>query len=356
MNAAEARHRAKDWVAAYRDQWPGLQAAHLVGGLTTMPDDAPFPAYKDVDLHLIVDEDSALLTSGGPFQPIIEMEYAGLMVEAGVKSLREYASPEAVLGNPEIAYHLTVDSVLDDPQGLLAGLQETVRREYPRRRWVQARVDAERRDLDQTLTLLPMARRQRGLSGAFLLLGYSFTYVAAALAVAALRPPRIGSHMLVHLRGLLEEYGRAALCAEILDLFNPPTVTPTRVEALLAEGLAAFDLAVRVRRTPHPFGHKLHPHQRPYFVESCRDLLAAGHHREALAWLSAYTLSCGEIILADGPEEVKPIYAARQDAFLAELGYENAAAFDREERARTLQAVCFALADTIVATHPSLRD
>ena len=78
MKAAEARHRAKTWVAAHRDQWPGLQAAHLVGGLTTMPDDAPFPAYKDVDLHLIVDEDSALLTSGGPFMPIIETEYAGL--------------------------------------------------------------------------------------------------------------------------------------------------------------------------------------------------------------------------------------------------------------------------------------
>jgi hypothetical protein len=202
-----------------------------------------------------------------------------------------------------------------------------------------------------------MVRQHGDLSGAYGLLAYPFIFVAAALWVAALRPPRLGSHLLVHLRGLLEEFGRAPLYEEILDLLNPRTVTPARVEALFAEGVEAFDLAVRVRRTPHPFQHKLYPHLRPYFVASCRDMLAAGQHREALAWVTAYILSCGDVMLADGPAELKPHYKARQEAFLAEMGYTSIAAAEaRADRARTLQAACFALADTVMSTHPGIRD
>lgn len=355
MDAGSAKRLAGAWVTAHLPEWPGLRAAHLVGGLAATPDDAPFPAYKDVDIHLIFAEDSPALESAGPFPHLIETAHAGLLIEAGVKSEREYASPEAVLGNPEIAHHLTVASALYDPHGLLADLAGPVRRDYRRRRWVRARVAFEGAGLVGALAMLPTARAAGGLAGTFLLLGYSCTYACAAVQVAALRPPRIGSQMLVHLRGLLAAYDRPDLYDDILDVFGVRSSAPGRVEELLLEGAALFDRAAPLRRTPHPFQHKLHAHLRPYFVASCRAMLDAGDHREALAWLAAYYLACCDVLLADGPAAERPSYAARRDAFLAELGVDGAGAFDAR-LARAAQAACFALADEIVATHPDVVD
>ncbi len=67
MNVREAKQTARTWVDVNLREWPGLRAAHLVGGITTMPADAPFPAAKDVDLHLILDEGSPALRRMGGF-------------------------------------------------------------------------------------------------------------------------------------------------------------------------------------------------------------------------------------------------------------------------------------------------
>ncbi len=145
MNAHQAKLAARSWVEAQIGGWPGLRAAHFVGGITTMPDEAPFPAHKDVDLHLIFDEGSPAQDGDGPFGTLIEVAHGGVSIEAGVKSVAEYQSAEVVLANPEIAHHLTLDVVVDDRGGLLRELQPEVRREYRRRRWVSARIEHERR-------------------------------------------------------------------------------------------------------------------------------------------------------------------------------------------------------------------
>ena len=184
MNARQAKATVRAWVETNTDDWPGLRAAHLVGGITSMPDEAPFPTTKDVDVHLIVDEASAALERDGPGPNILEISYGGLAIEAGVKSLADYASAEAVLGNPEIAYHLTVDSILFDPSGWLRALREPVRRDYPRRRWVLARLAHERRGFAGALELLRTVSETWGASGEVNILGYTTTFLAAALAVA----------------------------------------------------------------------------------------------------------------------------------------------------------------------------
>ncbi len=171
MNVTHVKRAAQEWVEAKLADWPGLRAAHLVGGITTMPDDASFPPYKDVDLHLIFDEGSPMLRTDGPFLNIIEVEHRGLLLEAGVKPVDDYRSAEAVLANPEFAHHLTVDSLLYDPTGLLRRLQEPVRHEFPRRQWVRARVEHERTGLQGALELQAMARAMWGAAGEVNILG-----------------------------------------------------------------------------------------------------------------------------------------------------------------------------------------
>jgi hypothetical protein len=268
VNVSDAKQIARTWVEANLDRWPGLVAAHLVGGITTMPDDAPFPAHKDVDVHLIFAEGSDLPPSASRWMNILEVSYGGLSIEAGLKSVTDYRSAETVLANPEIAHHLTVDSVLYDPTCLLRGLQRAVRHEYPRRRWVLARVEHERRALAGALAMRPMAAEHFGTTGEINILGYSKTFLTAALCVATLNPPRMGGRVFLRLRRLMAEYDRLDLYEDVLAHLGVAHVGRARVEELLAEATEGFDLALAVKKGPSPFDHKLQPHLRPYFVET----------------------------------------------------------------------------------------
>jgi hypothetical protein len=305
MKTFEAKQRARAWVEMNRQQWRGLRAAHLVGSITTMPGPAPFPPHKDVDLHLIFDPGSPMLVPSGPFAHLIEEEYEGLLIEAGMKSIEEYSSPDAVLANPEIAHHLTVDSVLYDPDGLLSALLAPVRAGYPRRRWVEARLEHERNGLAGALGMREMARSFYGASGEAMVLGYTTTFAAAALHVAVLRSPSTGSRAALRAREVLYEYGRQDLYKEWQSALGVDRITPEQIERRLCEGAEAFDLAVAVKRAPRPFGHKLYAHLRPYFVDSCRALLDEGHSREALLWLTPFYHASTDVILAEGPPEVR---------------------------------------------------
>jgi hypothetical protein len=358
MNVRQAKQTARAWVETHVDDWPGLRAAHLVGGITSLPDEAPFPEAKDVDLHLVVDEASATLEKDGPGPNILEITYGGLAIEAGVKSLADYASAEAVLGNPEIAYHFTVDSILFDPTGRLRALLAPVRHDYARRRWVLARLEHERRGFAGALDLLRSVSTTWGASGEVNILGYTTTFFAAALAVARLCPLRLGGGALIHLREHLAAHGRLDLHEEILTVLGTASVTSEQANQTLLEGAEAFDLALELRHKPHPFvpgEHKLYPHLRPYVVDASREMIAAGYHREAMPWIAALSLASTDLILYAGPEEVRPTFAARRAALLRQLGFDDEAARAvKPEQIRGLAYHVFALAEEIIATHPGI--
>jgi len=82
----------------------GLVPAHLTGGVTSLPDEVPIPAGKDLDPHRVVADDSpALVPSPRTIFPIMEIDPADIPLEAGLNAVSHDAGPEAVLANPEIA-------------------------------------------------------------------------------------------------------------------------------------------------------------------------------------------------------------------------------------------------------------
>ena len=341
---------AAAWVADNLPQWPGLRAAHLVGGITSLPPDAPFSPTMDVDIHLIFDAGSPALQTAGPFPNIIAAASGGIPIEAGLKSVVEYEAAATVLANPEIAYHLTRDSILVDPSGLLRALQPAVRREYARREWVRARIEHERRGLEAAVGMRPMAAAMYCASGETMLLKYCANYLTGALSVATLAPPRIGARSLVRLGESLAALGRPDLSEAVLAVLGVRDVQPERVQELLEEGARLFDLALSVKRTPHGFDHKMHAHLRPYFVDASAQMIADGFHREALGWIVPYALPSTDIILADGPDNEFARTVTRQERFLRELGMTSVA--DRDKRyaaAERVFAEVIAVAEEVVA-------
>ena len=277
MDAKQARLAAGAWVKENIQQWPEILGAHLVGGITTMPDDAPFPSYKDVDVHLIFDTGSPMLDAPGPFMNILEVPYSGISIEAGIKPVGEYASAEAVLANPEIAHHLTVDSVLYDPDGWLRDLQEQVKLGYPRRRWAQARINYERQGIEGVRGFAAMAREMYGASGEVSILGYSTTFLAATLCVAMLEAPRIGGRMTYRMREILTDYDRLDLYDGLLELMGVKNVGPERAQEILSEGAVAFDRAVEGATNTTPIPAQAQPPSSPLLRR-----IMSGHDRRGL--------------------------------------------------------------------------
>src|SRR5262249_10128265 len=149
----------------------------------------------------------------------------------------------------ELAANLATDSILADPCGLLAPLQQAVAAQYPRRRWVQARCDYERQVILQALEAMHHVgspfESLWPLTGAVL-------YLSGRLAGATLQAPT-HRRCLVLMRDVLREQGLADLHEATLRLLGYAHLDRRQVEAYLDDCAAAFDRAVAVTRTPVPF-------------------------------------------------------------------------------------------------------
>ena len=179
LNTAEAIEIAREWVGRYADGHPEFRGAHLMGGITRAAPDAVFPADSDLDLMLVVDRPTTTK------DPIDEL-YRGVAIEAGMRGIEEYATPEKVLANPEIADHIAVVAIVADPVGLLAGVQPVVAREFARRQWVALRCDDEKRRFEMYLNAARLAQ----LPVEFMIPIMLATQILASLvAVAFLVPP-----------------------------------------------------------------------------------------------------------------------------------------------------------------------
>ena len=346
---AQVIESTKEWVSRQAEQFPAFLGAHLMGGITSMALSDPFPTYRDVDLHIILHDDVDVPGENA------EVLYQGLMIEAGFRQQKDYRTPEVVLADPVIASHMAVPSILSDPTGFLLQLHEVVSREYARRKWVQARCEAEKREaLDklETISHLP----DPDPVTAFELLGYASTYVPAVLALASLKAIT-GRRCYIQMRHILESLGRADLYARLLKVVGIEQASREQAERYLRDAAEAFDLAVRVKRTPHPFGHKMYAHLRPYLVGGSKEMMDEGYCREAVGWTMAFYGNSMQIIQTDAPSQLTSKMQAKFDECMSQFMLDQAVPWKtRLEEAKETFCEAFVLADEIIACNPAIFD
>ncbi len=344
MTVAETIAVVREWFERHGRYMRGCRAAHLMGGITALPHDAPFATYRDVDIAIITSEEPK------DAEDLLEVSYRNLIIEGGFYRPDRYHSAEGLLASPELAPHLAVDSVLYDPEGLLAGVQPIVAREYPRRRWVMARCEWEKRDALQMLDQLEHVESLDDyMLTLYMLVGSS---LCGLLAVASLQVPT-NRRCLANARELLRQAGRPELHDALLDLLGHANINRQEVDAWWEPAGAMFDRAVAVKRSPSPFGFKLHAHIRPYLVEGTRELIEGGFHREAMWVFGIAYLMCNAAIQNDGNVDEKPYYQARYHKILGSLATDTLAGRQaRALRARRLADELFVVADELVACNP----
>lgn len=338
MYVHQAIAYTREWVDANARQMPGFCGAHLMGGVLAMPKDALFPAASDLDFNVICEGVGETKT--------YDIAYKGLILEYSVVDAEQYRAAEIVLGNPELACNLAADGILADPGGLLGALHQEVAARYACRRWVQARCDYEKRVVLQALERLAHVDEPRkapwpALSAALFLSGL--------LAEASLQPPT-HRRSLVLLRDVLGAHGRADLHETLLRLIGFADLTRPQVESYLDDCAAAFDRAAAVTRTPVPFQYKFQPHVRPYIVDSAREMIEQSGHREAMFWIGGFLMFANAAIQADAPAMERPIYQAKVDRLIDDMGLRTIADVRaRAAAARDLAEAVFDIADALIA-------
>ncbi len=340
LRVADVVEIVREWVDLHARHLPDFAGAYLWGGITALPTDAPFHLYRDVDVVIV-------LTKGAQDDDL-ELLYRDLMLEVISKNLEDHRDAHAVLANPSDGPNMATTQVLADPTGILAPLHQAVAAEYGRRRWIQARCDAEKASAEQFLaamreasTPLEILDSVRPFLGA----------LSGLLAVAQLKRPTT-RRTLALLRELLEAQGRLDLHEAALMLMGSVHMRRSDVQSMLDQCVSAFDRAVEVIQTSTPYGFALRPHLRPYHVEGTQEMIDEGNHREAVFWITC--LDTAYIVLEnDAPEAEKPGFAAQFGAMHAALGHTSVEAWaERLDSAEPLAQEIYRIADALVALHP----
>lgn len=346
MKVGKARTAAAEWVRqhAARENW--FRGAYFSGSTVGLPDEAELPAASDIDIVVVTAEAEPPLKPG-------KLIYEGALLEITYLSWNLLASAEQVLTNYHLAPSFRIDTIFADPAGHLRRLQTEVARRYAGRTWVRRRCLNVRQKIEDGLRSIDADAPLHDRVTAWLFPTGITTHL---LLVAALRNPTVRLRYLAA-RRVLAEYGHDGVYPELLELLGCAGMSPQRVEHHLAGLARTFDAAADAARTPFFFSSDITAAARPIVIDGSRELIRAGHHREAVFWIAATYARCHKILAADAPPEVRQAHAPAFEALLADLGIPSYGDLRRRAEAviRFLPAL-WETAEAIMSANPDITE
>ncbi|MCC6792795.1 MAG: hypothetical protein IT336_13975 [Thermomicrobiales bacterium] len=346
MKVIDAKAVARQWVLDYVAGMPGFVGAFVHGSANWMADDDRLPPTSDLDVMVVFD-------GATPAQKPGKLVERGVMLEVSYLSGDQLGSPDAILGQSDLAGSLHVPSVILDPTGRLGRLQAAVAGDYARRNWVRARCEHAR---DKVLRNLDAIQADAPFHDQFTSWLFGAGVTAHIPLVAGLRNPTVRTRY-VAVRDLLTTYGRLDTYELLLGLLGCAEMDRERVERHLAAMTEAFDTAKKVVATPFFFAADISDLARPVAVDGSREMIARGDHREAVFWIAATYARCQKVLHTDGTAELAERHEIGFRALAADLGIGSFDDLQRRagEVRRRLPEV-WAVAEEILAVNPAVTD
>jgi len=359
ITTREARLAAEAWMRAEAGRHPELVGAVLAGSTLARAPEEPHPPSSDVDLFIYVDAEvpSEILDPHGRFAPR-RLAFRGVVLEPSFHEARHIADPQAVLGDMHLAPVFNEPHILLDPYGRLKALAAAVKPEFLRRRHAQRRLAQALGPATPTAPPTAIANIPALRAPCWRNAGHAFALARCALAilVAGVRYPTVRRSFVVA-REVLRAAGREDLADELLRLLGSFDLTRAEVETLASEAERTYDIAVELRHTPVVLDWHVSPEARELERAAVRELIDAGHHREALLQLLLVRTAAQGIIENDGSEEVRGATRIGYERLLAALGIDGDERF--HARGQALQAFMPALregCEAVLARVPGLLD
>jgi hypothetical protein len=344
MRIHDARALARQWVLDEAVHMAGFRGAFSHGSTNWLPGDTPLADTSDLDVMLVMD---------GLEQPKLgKFKYQGVLLEVSNIARDQLQSAEQILGQYHLAGSFRMATILADPFGELAALQDAVAQGYASRYWVRRRCAHA---MDKVLHGFQVRETEpfHDQVNAWLFPAGITTHV---LLVAGLKNPTVRQRY-VAVRELLTAYGHMELYTPLLELLGCAEMSPAQVERHLDALGEAFDAASAVIKTPFFFAADLSAAGRPIAIDGSRQLIARGDQREAIFWMVATACRCQKVLAHDAPVELQERFRPDFARLLADLGIRSFADLQaRNERTRQLLARVWEVAQAILAANPQIED
>ncbi|CAN5461186.1 hypothetical protein BH09CHL1_BH09CHL1_31900 [soil metagenome] len=314
MNAESARGIAREWVREVAVHDPHFVGAVLHGSVNWMEDEAELAPSSDIDVLVIRDGDDDAAKPG-------KFIYCDLLLEVSYLPWEAISTPEAVLGNYQLAGSFQGAGLLADATGRLAELQAAVSSEYARREWVQRRSEHVRMRALQGFPMRPDDELHDQVTSWL----FSTGALTHMVLVPALENPTVRKRYLAA-RSVLSQYGFEDEYLAMLDLLGARDLSATQVGGYLDAMTEAFDAAKQVIRTPFFFAADINDVSRSVAIDGSRDLIAVGDHREAIFWIVATYCRCRKVLTTDGAPGAHLPFEAGFQSMLNDLrvaGYDD---------------------------------
>ena len=294
MIVGQARETARRWVVEEVSRIPGFSGAYTAGSTNWLPDDTEMPGPSDLDVVVAVTDQGL---AGGRRKFV----HDGVLFDVALLGVDALRSPEQVMGDSQVGPSFRTAQILLDPSGHLTSLLDAVRRDFSKRRWVQARCDGAG---ERVLRHLKSIDRQASFPDQVLACLFAAGVTTHMLLLAGLRNPTVRRRYEA-VGELLGEYGRIGFHETLLGLLGAKHIRREQAEMHLAAVMEIFAAAERAADPSLPFAADISESARPATIEGSRELIKCGLHREAMFWIAVTQSRCQKV-LTDSTTEAIP--------------------------------------------------
>ena len=347
MLVREARTIAQRWVEVEASNMPGFAGAFIFGSVNWKPDEKPLPATSDLDVRVVLD--AAEIPPG-----YHKFVYEGVLLEISYGLLGDFELPEAVLSDYATAGHFTRPCILADPRGQLGRIQAVVAREFPRRKWVQARVEAA--TSWQLNSLNVFLNKSDPLHEQVFAWVYATTMFCHMVLVADLKNPTVRK-MMAASQEVLAHYDQLAFHESVLSLLGSAALSQQQVEQLLATLVEVFDTAKALRKTEFFGSTAISDEGRPTTIGGIEEIIGLGYPREAAFWLIVVHTWCQKVLFNDASAAIQARYTPAYEQLLNSLGIASLEdIYQRIEQIKALRPQAATVTEYIMAQNPEIID
>ena len=310
MLVKDAKSMLRQWVDKEASKQEGFSGAFIFGSVNWMQDDDEFPHTSDIDVRIVVD-------SPEPPGTFSKMMYQGLLIETSYAAFKDFQSPETILADYPTAAHFTRPCIISDPSGQLSQSQSVVQKEFPRRKWVQKRVEAVKVwQLDSIKMFLNKSDPFYEQVFAWI---YGTSMFTSMILVADLKNPTVRKAYAAS-HEVLEHYEQLEFHEKLMDLIGCKNLSSEEVEQLLQNCTRVFDTAKDLRQSEFFGATTISDTGRVTAIDGIQEIITSGKHREAVFWLIVIHSWCQKILDLDAPDDIQQNLMPLYDELMEALG------------------------------------
>lgn len=292
MDAGEVRRIAEKWVVDEIARAPGETLGVFThGSVNWMADGDAFPASSDLDLAVVVAETDPVRHH--PYK----QSYGGIVIEAFYLPATRLSPVEAILADWVLGPNLAAGRVLFDREDRLTGLQQKIRREFPRRHWVRQRC---RSLYEHALAIVTRFEQSDSLVYLNAVANLALRSMAQMALLAALRNPTV-KKALLKAHEILTTYHVAGEYQELLRLLRFTDLDDRTILRVTAHCRRALMDACQVLRTPFPGDNCVTMHGLTALDGDVPACVAQGAGRDIFLWVETVYTHALITLLNDAP-------------------------------------------------------